>query len=839
MSTRPARRKAAPVCAPPPRLALEALEDRRVPAGIPALHSLPSAPVAVYLDFDGGFSSRTGVTYAPYDTDGNPGDYSAAEVAAITELHRQISVYFAMFNVDVTTVFDARPKAWHISSPTVSGGFAYVNTFPNNQPEGFNQQGDVTNRASGIAHEVGHIFGLGHVRDYDLLGNEINEYSSGFDALHGPLMGVDFAGSIHKFVIARSGSVTAFQDDIAVIAADLDNYGGDGFRPDDFGNTTGAATAVSFGQTVTGIIERLNDADAFSFTTGGGPVRVRATRVAPSGVDLKVQVFNSAGALIAEADPFTGTGTAANNVDITLQLAAGTYFALVSSHGDYGDVGTYTFNVSTGTAVSPPTFNGLSPPTGVALVLAATGTGITVSWNAVAGASGYTVRRSEDGVTYTTAGTTSGTSFTDNGPSASRRWFYQVQANSGSTVSTPSAAANIVNRPAAPFNLTVTRVSGGTTVALNWRDVAGDTGYRIERSTDGTNWTQVGTVGRNVPGFTNTGLNASTTYLYRVFATSPQGDSRASAVAATNNALAVHTTSVTGTSVSLRWSPVVRSRYDIERSTDGVNFTLLATQTGTTYTDSTVTGGVTYTYRVKAEDTSNGSDNSPPSVLTVAIGGVSNAPPVLTPPANQTVPSTQATVTVPLAASDPDGDPVTFAATAVSLAHRLDVTLGYNFFSDGNFFQNFLGRNERWVQTALVPAGWAFVEPDGELFAWDGGTSGALVGNVGAHYYADPTRLVNVPTTPFATLAVSGSTLTVTRTPAATASSIYVTVTASDGRGGTDTEAFTVTVTAGGASNAPPVLTPPANQTVPSTQATVTVPLAASDPDGDPVTFAA
>jgi hypothetical protein len=148
-----------------------------------------------------------------------------------------------------------------------------------------------------------------------------------------------------------------------------------------------------------------------------------------------------------------------------------------------------------------------------------------------------------------------------------------------------------------------------------------------------------------------------------------------------------------------------------------------------------------------------------------------------------------------LVASDPDGDPLTFSATAVSLAHALDQQ--YDFLTDGNFYENIFGAGEKWVQSAAIASGWAFVLPSGELRAWDGSSSatGPLLGNVSAFYHADPNRLINVPPNPYATVSIMGSTLTLTRSPISTVSSIRVTVTVSDGLGGMDSRTFTVTVT--------------------------------------------
>jgi subtilase family serine protease len=170
-----------------------------------------------------------------------------------------------------------------------------------------------------------------------------------------------------------------------------------------------------------------------------------------------------------------------------------------------------------------------------------------------------------------------------------------------------------------------------------------------------------------------------------------------------------------------------------------------------------------------------------------------NRPPALAAIADQTVPATQGVVTVPLSATDPDGDPVTFAATAQSLAYVLDQQLGL--FSDGNLFLNYGGRQEKWVQG--TGGAWYFILPSGELHRWDGvanTANGALVGTPGASYYAQPDLLYNAqPNQPHAAVSVAGGTLTISR-DAGFVGAVVVTVTAGDGQGGTDTRSFTVTV---------------------------------------------
>ena len=309
--------------------------------GLPILHSLPGAPTAIYLDFDGEGSN------AGYDVDGVPATFNATEAATITEAWRQISVYFAMFDIDVSTEKPTVPFAWHVSSPSISGGYSYVGVFPNTSAQSFNNDSHARTRVSGIAHELGHNFGLNHQSDYDLLGVKTAEYSSGFDALHGPIMGVDYAQSIHKWFIGHpSNSASSLQDDIAVIAGKIkarQSAGGDGFRIDDYGGTIATAqplTASAGSRTASGIIERMADVDAFSFVATAGGAVISAVPTKPSGVDVKLEVYDGSGVLVAARDG------AANDQQIVLPVGTGTWYVMVSSHGDYGDVGMYDLTVN-------------------------------------------------------------------------------------------------------------------------------------------------------------------------------------------------------------------------------------------------------------------------------------------------------------------------------------------------------------------------------------------------------------------------------------------------------------------------------------------------------------
>jgi titin len=74
----------------------------------------------------------------------------------------------------------------------------------------------------------------------------------------------------------------------------------------------------------------------------------------------------------------------------------------------------------------------------------------------------------------------------------------------------------------------------------------------VQRSTDGSNWMTVGTVGANVTSFANTGLTASTVYSYRVIAFNSAGDSAPSTAVQAQTQAAPVTTSAPAAPSNLR-----------------------------------------------------------------------------------------------------------------------------------------------------------------------------------------------------------------------------------------------------------------------------------------------
>ena len=161
---------------------------------------------------------------------------------------------------------------------------------------------------------------------------------------------------------------------------------------------------------------------------------------------------------------------------------------------------------------------------------------IALSWNdQSADETGFELERSLDNGQSWAALATLGanvTAYTDQGLTAETAYGYRVRAigvggasaySNSILVTTP---AEPVYPPVAPSDLEAQGVSTSE-ITLNWQDNAADeTGYGLERSSNGgTSWTLITLLGANAEGYVDTGLQAGTYYLYRVQAIGAGGAS--------------------------------------------------------------------------------------------------------------------------------------------------------------------------------------------------------------------------------------------------------------------------------------------------------------------------
>lgn len=89
----------------------------------------------------------------------------------------------------------------------------------------------------------------------------------------------------------------------------------------------------------------------------------------------------------------------------------------------------------------------------------------------------------------------------------------------------PGGAPDAPEVPAAPTNLTASTLSTSQ-INPTWTDSSSnEDGFKIERSPDGSTWTQIALVATNTQTYSDIDLQPGTTYHYRVRATSAVGDS--------------------------------------------------------------------------------------------------------------------------------------------------------------------------------------------------------------------------------------------------------------------------------------------------------------------------
>ena len=345
------------------------------------------------------------------------------------------------------------------------------------------------------------------------------------------------------------------------------------------------------------------------------------SRGAATAPDGKIYIFcTDANGTILQFDPSTET---INTTNAIISANQDTECALSSN-------GLVYITVDQSTNVFSFDYTALLPPAAPTLSGTANGSEADLSWTSVSNATTYIVEKSTDGTNWTQVTTTTGTSYTDSNLAAGT-YYYRVKAQNGNGTSNPSNVVTITIQAQPPAAPTLSGTANGSEADLSWTSVSGATGYIVEKSTDGTNWTQVTTT--TGTSYTDSNLAAGT-YYYRVEAQNGSGTSSPSNVVSvtiqsTPPPLGAPTLTATadGTNVDLSWTAVSgATNYILQRSSDGTSWTQVTTTTGTSYTDSNLAAG-TYYYRVEVTDTSGNVNFS--NVASVTISAPPPPPPTL------------------------------------------------------------------------------------------------------------------------------------------------------------------------------------------------------------------
>jgi hypothetical protein len=224
-------------------------------------------------------------------------------------------------------------------------------------------------------------------------------------------------------------------------------------------------------------------------------------------------------------------------------------------------------------------------------------------------------------------------------------FVYRIRAQ---TPRGPTSWSNLVGAYSAPFAPTSLYGSSNspTTVTLTWDDHSGgEQGYQPQISTDGYRFSSIGPLtAPNAQTCTISGLQPNTDYTFNIVAVNKGGKSQGAIPAKVHTMPAgplpaiptglKDTFNASRTAVTLNWTynSTISASFRVERSEDKSSFATwqrIGSVTAKTFTDTQVSAGHTYYYRIVPVGTNGDGGASDPASATVSLAAPTNLSPEL------------------------------------------------------------------------------------------------------------------------------------------------------------------------------------------------------------------
>jgi len=355
------------------------------------------------------------------------------------------------------------------------------------------------------------------------------------------------------------------------------------------------------------------------------PTGLRATATSASQISLSWNAANYASSYYiyrstsASGDyQYIGSTSSTSYTDTGLSSSTQYYYKIRA----YNSIGFSDYTE----AVSAITHSGTIPsvPTGLTAVAVDGALQINLTWTAVSGATSYTIARSTsaDGP-YDVTMTATTNSYTDNnGLSPNTTYYYKVSATNTAGSSTYSTAVSALTVPDKP---TVTATPSETTITLNWTDVPGAVKYIVYVSspTD-DNYGELATINKPLHSFLHSELIRGATYYYKVQAVNSENKKSAFSTPVNATTVPPKPTNLIATvngqdKITLNWDPTPGADYYVILRASDPSGPYTEIEDGlidTNFSDTGLTAGTTYYYKVRAVNTAGSAESDEVSAIT-------------------------------------------------------------------------------------------------------------------------------------------------------------------------------------------------------------------------------